>query len=244
MSDKKYSPREAAIAVLKKAEELYSLSKAKVDEGKSDQEKAWARSGRNDRHSTETTTWEKPPSAIGKVFGQKPSVETQEFSKPHAAAARGSNMRIGTAATPGHGPKTASTGDGGTVTSSRKVVGTPQKSPNIPNSRFKSSDAIGKSEEAPMKGHIKLAKFVGRMEAKRGKPLDKGETGHEKGINSAANFQVNRPGVSHAGISARSVNINESKGGGQDWQGRNEAKDRQKKVLGEMKAMPKPKLPG
>ena len=72
--------------------------------------------------------------------------------------------------------------------------------------------------------------------------LAKGETGHEKGVHTAANFQVNRPGVSHAGISTRSVGINESKGGGQDWQGRNEARDRQKKVLNEMKAMPKPNL--
>lgn len=72
--------------------------------------------------------------------------------------------------------------------------------------------------------------------------LAKAETGHEKGVHTAANFQVNRPGVSHAGISTRSVGINESKGGGQDWQGRNEAKDRQKKVLNEMKAMPKPNL--
>jgi hypothetical protein len=71
--------------------------------------------------------------------------------------------------------------------------------------------------------------------------LAKAETGHEKGIHTAANFQVNRPGVSHAGVSARSAKINETKGAG-SWQNVNEAKNRQKKVLNEMQSMPKPNL--
>lgn len=44
---------------------------------------------------------------------------------------------------------------------------------------------MGKSEQMPMKGHIKLAKFVGRMEAKRG--MGKSETGHEKGVATKMN---------------------------------------------------------
>ena len=200
MPDKKYSPKEAAIAVLNLAAELYkSSSLAKAETG----------------HEKGVHT------QMGGVAGLS---------------------QAGNKAGPWHGSQGPIAGSGpvdkqGAVAEHTRVIGEmKQIKPNIP-------EPMGKTE-APMKGHIKLAKFVGRMEAKRGKPIDKADTGHEKGINTAANFQVNRPGVSHAGISARSVNTNESKGGGQDWQGRNEAKDRQKKVLGEMKAMPKPKLPG
>lgn len=119
--------------------------------------------------------------------------------------------------------------------------------------------ALPQNEEkfsAELKGHLKLAKFMGRMDEKRSTKkatltqevtaqapaMGKAETGHEKGINTAANFQMNRPGVSHAGISARSAKINEAKGVS-SHQNVDEAKDRQKKVLAEMKSTPKPKLP-
>ena len=70
MADKKYTPREAAIQVLQKAEELYRasslskaeipLEKAKMDESMSIGDKARARTQRNNR--TETTTT--PPSLM------------------------------------------------------------------------------------------------------------------------------------------------------------------------------------
>lgn len=103
------------------------LEKARVDEGKTPERKAWDRSARNDRTGTTTTTWIKRPSAVGELLGAKPKKETQTNTRSHAAAGN-IDMRIGTAATPGHAPRTSSTHGGGTVTSSRKVIGTPAKS--------------------------------------------------------------------------------------------------------------------
>lgn len=65
---------------------------------------------------------------------------------------------------------------------------------------------------------------------------------HEKGINKPANFQLFRPGVSFAGISTRSAKINKEKGAS-NRQNLNEAKDRHKEVISELKEMKKPNLP-
>jgi hypothetical protein len=110
----------------KKMKKNEKLEKAKVDEGKSPDQKAWDRSGRNDRTGTTTTTWTKQPGAVGKALGMKPKHKTQTYTRSHAAAGN-IDMRVGTAATPGHAPKTSATHEG-SVTSSRKVVGTPRKS--------------------------------------------------------------------------------------------------------------------
>ena len=103
------------------------MKKARVDEGKTPEQKAWDRSGRNTRTSTQSTTWTTPPGIVGKILGAKPKKETQSTTRSHAAAGN-IDMRVGTASTPGHAPKTSPTHGGGTDTSSRKVVGTPAKS--------------------------------------------------------------------------------------------------------------------
>lgn len=59
---------------------------------------------------------------------------------------------------------------------------------------------LGKSEAAPMKGHIKLAKFIGRMESKRG--MGNTETGHEKGVATKMNPN-SKEGMSTAGANVR-----------------------------------------
>lgn len=105
-------------------------------------------------------------------------------------------------------------------------------------------DPMKMSEEAApshTKGHIKLAKFVGRMDHKRGKPLDKGETGHEKGVHTKGNITAGNPGTSHAGDKIAETSYLSPRGS----EGAvGQAKEQHKQVLGEMKQMPKPKLPG
>jgi hypothetical protein len=83
-------------------------------------------------------------------------------------------------------------------------------------------------------GFISIKEIVSRA-------MEKLEKAAEKGVHVAANFQVNRPGVSHAGISTRAAKINKEKGA-MNWHNVNEARDRHKQVLSEMKEMPKPKL--
>jgi len=100
-----------------------------------------------------------------------------------------------------------------------------------------------------MKGHIKLAKFMGRMEHKRSMraedqkmspeaEMDK-STGHEKGVHT---HNHEGPGNSPAGsFSSAAVKGNTSL---PKQELNSAAKDEHKKVLSEQKAMPKPKLPG
>ena len=91
------------------------MKKARVDEGKTPEQKAWDRSGRHIRHDTEKVTT--PPSKIGSFLGQKPKVETRE--RVHSKATHPSTRR-GSQATPGHGPVEAYG-----RTFERKVVGLP-----------------------------------------------------------------------------------------------------------------------
>lgn len=104
------------------------------------------------------------------------------------------------------------------------------------------------AEKKDLKGHLKLAKFVGRMEAKRSAPkaavpgtppMAKAETGHEKGVHSG-NFSDNA-GHSDAGLSVRHAG-NKELSGANRASGIASAKEDHKRVLGEMKSMPKPKL--
>ncbi len=196
MSVKQYSPQEAAIAVLKKAEELYkSSSLAKGD-------------------------WKKIHDKL----------EREGYSKESADKIDGA------------------------------IKAKVQKSDEAGNPDMKQDAALGekveqdvaqheKSNEDPAhavpseKGHIKLAKFVGAMQAKRGnrpgaaKEMDKGETGHEKGVHTQAT-QATYPGAVglKPGMSASGVETRMGATGG--------AKNEHKQVLDQMQSMPKPKLPG
>jgi hypothetical protein len=119
-------PKPTPSAVAKSEGKLCDLHKARVDEGKDPRTKAWDRSGRNHRTGTQTTTWTKPPGVIGRALGKKPTKETHVHQRSHPAAGS-SSQRVGSQSDPGYAPKT-SAHDGGTVTTDRKVVGTPAKS--------------------------------------------------------------------------------------------------------------------
>lgn len=92
------------------------------------------------------------------------------------------------------------------------------------------------------KGHIKLAKFIGRMEHKRGgksNELDKGETGYERGVHTKGNSSAGNPGTSHAGDKIAETSYLSPRG---SKAAVGEAKEQHKQVLGDMKQI-KPKLP-
>lgn len=293
MANKKYTPLEAAIAVLKKAEELYKasiLSKAKVDEGLSPQKKASQRAERNNRsYSLSDKTapkstlprhnkfYEKEGALAGKpgekVSGKPAGSHTAtgvhagsphdknlqgrsaaginaEWSKKHSHAGHAEYARKKAVA--GHTKKlnelkNMPKPDLGKAESAASPSPSPSPSPAAEEyDPYSDPGIVNKSQEAPMKGHIKLAKFVGRMEAKREKPVDKAETGHEKGVHAQAGPRT--PGMSEAGMynSASKVSPNESRPAVlQNVESyKNSTKGAHKEVLGQMKRMPKPKLPG
>jgi len=88
-------------------------------------------------------------------------------------------------------------------------------------------------------GFSGLAKF---LEDKKSKRMSKGETGHEKGINTSTDPSQKSKvmmGTSKAGSSLPGASNSPAKKIADE----NEAKGKHKQVLGEMKQMPKPKLP-
>jgi len=89
------------------------------------------------------------------------------------------------------------------------------------------------------RGHVKLAKFMGRMEHKRSlkaaPEMDKAETGHEKGVHTSAGLKT--PGMSSAHLSGKIAMSNKH------TDAHNTEKNAHKQVLGELKAQPKPNLP-
>lgn len=144
MSDKKYTAREAALAVLKKAEELYKASNlakaeqpmAKKYEGFKAVEASAAKSGASD------------PAAVAAAAGRE-KYGKEAFQ--HAAAA---------------GKKMGKTDEAGNNPDMRADAKLGEKvEQDVQSHEQQNADP---AHEAPMKGHIKLAKFVGAMEQKRG----------------------------------------------------------------------------
>lgn len=121
MADKKYSPQEAALAVLKKAEELYKASPlAKGD---------WAKiHSKLEREGYSEESADKIDGAIKAKMNK--SDESGANPDEKADAALGEKVEQ-----------------------------------DVQEHEAKNADP---AHEAPMKGHIKLAKFVGRMEHKKG----------------------------------------------------------------------------
>ena len=94
------------------------------------------------------------------------------------------------------------------------------------------------ADGSQMKGHIKLAKFMGRMEHKKGQKsneMDKGETGHEKGV--ATQSTPFKPGTSMSGESVRAGNPGAAK---QDSVGRQMQNEQIKPKLWEPPPFKKP----
>ena len=207
MSDKKYSPHEAALMVLAKAQELYKSSNLAKGEWNKIHSKL-------EREGYSKESADKIDGAI------KAKVEGKKLKKDEGMV---SDMPMGMSEKNPDEKADAKLGE--------KVE--------------REVEAHEEGNEDPkheMKGHIKLAKFMGAMEAKRGKrpgmkEMDKAETGHEKGIHTAVDpYPHNRikklAGMSEAGTLATGLFDQKP------------AKEAHKKVLGEMKEMPKPKLPG
>lgn len=240
MADKKFTPKEAAIAVLQKAEQLYKSSNlAKADTINKpvkqmssfthDSEKRG--SGHNLGGVSEAGEELRERKRMG--LSQRPTIKEHKRifsdmkSMPKPKLDKSEELKKGDmpAASPSPAPTPMPT--------INQQIGSP----------------FGKSE-APMKGHIKLAKFMGAMEAKRGQrpgAMDKGEpdrgkeTGYEKGVNTKGNFHAGKPGQSHAGDKIEETSYLSPRGS----QGAiDQAKGQHKQVLSDMKSMPKPKLPG
>ena len=164
MSDKKYSPKEAAIMVLKKAEELYKASNlAKGD---------WAKiHSKLKREGYSEESADKIDGAIKAKLGKG------EMKKD---AMMGVSPQPTSSPTPTPTPQTIN-----------QQIGSPWgKSEDPSNPDAKEDAELGEKveqdveqheeenagaeekeaeqKEAPMKGHLKLAKFIGAMEQKRG----------------------------------------------------------------------------
>jgi hypothetical protein len=201
MSTKIFTPREAALQVLKKAEELYkSSSLAKGD---------WAKI-----HS---------------------KLKREGYSEESADKIDGAiKAKMNKSDEQGNNPDEKADADLG-----EKVEQDVQQ-----HEESNEDPAHAKPE---MKGHIKLAKFMGRMEHKKGqksKEMDKAETGHEKGVHTAiGGTDKAGAGMSNAGADARAgtqnARINDSSG-----RAMNSAKSQHKQVLDQIHQMTKPKLPG
>jgi hypothetical protein len=149
MSDKKYTPKEAALLVLAKAQELYkasTLAKGESEkpmnkkyEGFKEVEESAAKSGASD------------PGAVAAAIGRK-KYGKEAFQ--HAAAA---GKKMGKSDEEGHNPDAKADADLG-----EKVE------QDVKEHEENNADP---AHEMPMKGHIKLAKFIGRMEHKRGQKI-------------------------------------------------------------------------
>lgn len=193
MSEKRYTPKEAALAVLKRASELYKAH-----------------------------TLAKAEDPLNPIAGER-------IKRAAGYKERGDEV----------GNKIAM--DGAKDSHKERLEGI--KSQPKPN--------LDKAEEAPMKGHIKLAKFMGAMEAKRGSrpgkapELDKAETGHEKGIHTKSpDFAQGSKAGNKLAVWPKSDASKSPLMGQLVNEAHGEAKDEHKRVLGEMKSQPKPKLPG
>jgi hypothetical protein len=163
MSDKKITPREAALAVLKKAEELYKSSTLAKAESKHD---------RCVKDVERNTPGVKNAHAVCVAEGVKPA----KWGKSEKPIKKDGNITL----SPSVGSAISSGFNGATAMGSG--VAKSDEAGNNPDS--KADAELGEkveqdvhqheahnedpAHEAPMKGHIKLAKFMGAMEQKRG----------------------------------------------------------------------------
>lgn len=219
MANKIFTPREAAVAVLKKAEELYKSS----DLAKGD----WAKI-----HS---------------------KLKREGYSEESADKIDGSiKAKMNKSDEAGHNPDSQADAKLGE-----------QVEQDVQQHEEQNADPA--HAEKPMKGHIKLAKFVGRMEHK--KSLQKGEehraavlnedaskmsgkTGmvrgsteandNHKGVNQVGN-NGRSGGMSEAGNMVRNAQFSSPKNAAAAKQG---AKSIHESTLNQIHQMSKPKLPG
>ena len=236
-NDKKISAEEAARAVLAKVAEMLQASPLVKAYGK-DHTKSGPRDGMVERdHAKASTSHE--------TGVHKPETRFGEARHQEGRSIAGNMARIGTyydRKTP-HNPESFAGKGSAAKKSAREahmnVIAENREmpKPNIPGAAPGMAKDESSSDASSMssKGIHKLSKFVGKMEGKKGAGHPNGETGHEKGINTASDpKQKSRVmlGTSKAGSTMPANNAED----------RSEAKQEHKKVLGEMKAMPKPNL--
>ena len=243
MSDKKiFTPREAALAVLAKAESLYKSSTlAKKYEGFKAVEESAAKSGASD------------PAAVAAAVGMKKYGKKNFENHAH----EGKKFKKSD-----ENPDAKEDADLGEKVE-QDVHEHEQQNPEAEAKE-------GEGQEPQMKGHMKLAKFMGRMDYKKGqksKEMDKseetrkgvlnedaskmsGKTGTVRGTTESNQNQtgVNQTGnngrsggMSDAGNMVRNAQFSTPKGAAEAKQG---AKSIHEKTLNQIHQMSKPKLPG
>ena len=218
MSDKKFTPKEAAIAVLAKAQELYrasTLAKSeqpleKKYEGFKAVEASAAKSGASD------------PAAVAAAVGMKKYGKKRFEEAAHA----GKKMHKADEAANPDEKEDAKLGE-----EVEKAV--------------EQHEMQNEAPEHEMKGHIKLAKFMGRMEHKKGqkaKEMDKGEHQPHPGATSAV------PAYQAAGQAKEEAHLNTPQGNAERMQGNAQrmqaapAKGAHEQTLDQIHQMSKPKL--
>ena len=192
MPDKKYTPREAAIAVLKKAEELYKSSTLAKAESKHDRcVKDVERNspGVGNAHAVcvaegvKPAKWGKSEKPLEKKYEGFKAVEESAkesgASDPAAVAAAAGRKKYGKEAfqnAAAKGKKMKKSDEEGNNPDEKADADLGEKVER----EVEQHEEQNEDPKHEMKGHIKLAKFMGRMEHKRGqkaKEMDKAETG-------------------------------------------------------------------
>lgn len=235
--DKKYTAKEAAEAVLKKAEEMLKSSKV------ADYKRA---------QSSKEKGVHKPANKDAPVYHQEGmSSAGSETRSAKQTKARGVPDSQNYSRASAVGKHKAVLSEIKAMPKPNLTKGDIQEKDQTPADGVQ-KETIGQHDPAQGKensnpvwgtepGCHKLSKFMGRKEEKskaksQVAPIDKAETGHEKGINTSTDPKAKSR-----------VMMGTSKNGSQlpskDTADINEAKDGQKQVLNQMKAMPKPNLP-
>jgi hypothetical protein len=237
MADKIYSPKEAALMVLAKAQELYklsSLSKSedlkKGYEGFEKVKESAAKSGASD------------PAAVAAAVGMKKYGKKAFEEHAHEGKKFKKDEDMG----------------GGSAMAMSEENPDEKEDAELGEHVEREVEAHEEGNEDPkheMKGHIKLAKFMGRMEHKKGekaKSMEKAETGYEKGVNTAAKglssftHDTERRGTSASagsnlgGVSEAGQAVRNSKAG---MASPNHGKNVHRETLAQIHQMSKPKLP-
>lgn len=190
MPDKKVTPREVAIAVLKKAEELYKASSLAKAESKHDRcVKDVERNSPDVKNAhavcvaegVKPEKWGKSEQPLEKKYEGFKAVEASAAksgaSDPAAVAAAVGRKKYGKEAfqnAAAKGKKMKKSDEAGENPDEKADASLGEKVEQEVQEHEANNEDPG--HEMPMRGHIKLAKFMGRMEHKRGMKKDEGQT--------------------------------------------------------------------
>jgi hypothetical protein len=166
MSEKKYSAKEAAVAVLKKAEELYKSSTLAKGDWKKIHDKL-EREGysKESADKIDGSIKAKLNKADDGTQSMTPTPtlnpdKVKAFGNPFARMGAG-----GSGPTPTPAPVVGKSDEAGVNPDAKADAALGEKVEQDVHAHEGSNE--DPAHEAPMKGHIKLAKFIGRMEHKK-----------------------------------------------------------------------------